>query len=69
MAATTVRVNDDRSDRQVFDTGATHNFVKDLSMLHDKRDSPIEMVLMGGKEAHRVACAGTVVLHGGQMGQ
>jgi len=68
VAATTVSVNDERSDRLVFDTGATHNFVKDLSMLHDKRDSPIEMVLMGGKEAHRVACAGTVVLHGGPNG-
>ena len=68
VAATTVRVNDERSDRLVFDNGATHNFVKDLSMLHDMRDSPIEMELMGGKEAHRVACAGTVVLHGGPNG-
>ena len=56
VAAATVRVDDRRRDRLVFDTGATHNFVKELSMLHDKHDSPVEIVLMGGKEMHHVAC-------------
>ena len=57
-AIATVHVRADMADSLVFDTGATHNFVKDLTMLHDKRDTMVKVLVMGGKEVHRVACAG-----------
>ena len=62
VAMATVKVPSDRSNYVHFDTGATHNYVSDLSMLHDKRSTPVEVMKMGGNEEHVVACAGTVVL-------
>lgn len=37
-------------------------------MLHDMRDMPVEVVVIGGKQVTRVACAGNVVIHGGKTG-
>eukprot|EP00892_Ulva_mutabilis_P003552 jgi/Ulvmu1/1569/UM110_0032.1 len=52
----------DRPDMLVFDTGATHNFVSDLSLVHDKEDTPVDIVTLAGKEEHVVACAGKALL-------
>ena len=38
-----MHVRADMADSLVFDTGATHDFAKDLSMLHDKRNTHSEL--------------------------
>lgn len=69
VAVASVTVSSDSCEGLFFDTGATHNFVKDLSMVHEKRDTPVEIVRMGGNEEHVVACAGKVHLTGGPQGE
>lgn len=49
MVSATVHVQADMADILMFDEDTTHNFVKNLSMLRDKKDTSVEFVVMGGK--------------------
>lgn len=41
MISATVHVRADMADILMFDTDTTHNFVKNLSMLRDKKETPV----------------------------
>ncbi len=44
----------------LFDSGATHHIVRDVSCVYNCHMSPVQSIVLGGGETHQVLCAGDV---------